>query len=84
MGYKNIEKWYIQKCFKPAAYTSIILFLHAFFGCDTVSAFFNQGKKKFIDTLKKYPGLIQGIESFYSDDASKETLLTTGENCIKV
>lgn len=30
-----------------------ILFVHAFSGCDTTSAFFNQGKIRFLKTLEK-------------------------------
>lgn len=43
----------IQRLQAEKAIAENILFLHAFSGCDTTSAFFNQGKIKFLNILKK-------------------------------
>ncbi|GBM18721.1 hypothetical protein AVEN_263534-1, partial [Araneus ventricosus] len=39
-----------------------ILFLHAFSGCDTTCALFNQGKMKFINVLRKNPNFNEVIQ----------------------
>lgn len=41
-----------------------ILFVHAFSGCDTTSALFNQGKIRFLKTLVKNPTLTDAIQVF--------------------
>ena len=39
-------------------------FLHAFTGCDTISAFRNKGKKKAVDVLKKHEKLQDVLAAF--------------------
>ena len=39
-------------------------FLHAFTGCDTISAFRNKGKKKAVDVLKKDEKLQDVLAAF--------------------
>jgi hypothetical protein len=47
-----------------------ILFLHAFSGCDTTSAFFRQGKMKFLKLLNKNKQLGQLVSIFKDENAS--------------
>ncbi|MEX5543952.1 hypothetical protein, partial [Pseudomonas poae] len=50
------------------------LFLHAFSGCDTTSAFFRQGKIKFVKTLEKNPLLQEAVTIFNSDCATPDEI----------
>lgn len=45
-----------------------ILFLHAFSGCDTTPAIFNQGKIKFLKLIKKYESLNEIIQVFKNEN----------------
>lgn len=56
---KVIDEWYTQHSFQVKNLNNIIMFVHAFCGCDTVSAFYGQGIKKFIDIFKKFPELVK-------------------------
>lgn len=78
-----LDKYYTQRSFKYQNLVKIILFIHAFTGCDTTSAFYDKGKKSFVDIIIKYPALIEDIEFFYNKNATKSRLLPVGENCVK-
>lgn len=56
-----------------------ILFLHAFSGCDTTSALFNQGKIKCINVLRKNPDLNEVIQEFKNPNADPEIIAKAGE-----
>ena len=56
-----------------------ILFLHAFSGCDTTCALFNQGKTKFINVLRKNPNLSEVIQAFKNPNADPEIIAKAGE-----
>lgn len=59
--------------------TDNILFLHAFSGCDTTSALFNQGKVKFLTILKKHKNLQEVIQVFQDSNAEADTIADAGE-----
>ena len=52
----------------------LILFAHAFFGCDTVSAIFNLGKVSIQQKLKKSESLRSLAKVFYNNESSQETI----------
>ncbi|GBP85752.1 hypothetical protein EVAR_97248_1 [Eumeta japonica] len=58
---------------------NIILFAHAFTGCDTTSAIFGKGKKKLLDTVTKNSQLMQYVEVFYNPNASLTDIEVAGE-----
>lgn len=51
---KTKDKYYSQYSFKKTDLKEHVLFIHAFCGCDTTSAFAGIGKKKICLTLQKY------------------------------
>ena len=56
-----------------------ILFLHAFSGCDTTSAFFRQGKIKFVKLLENNPNLQEAVQCFKNPDASAGDVGSAGQ-----
>ncbi|GBL84449.1 hypothetical protein AVEN_117208-1 [Araneus ventricosus] len=52
-----------------------ILFIHAMSGCDTISALFNYGKMKCVQTLKNNPDLLKVIEIFKNPDVIPEAVV---------
>jgi hypothetical protein len=56
--------------------------LHAFSGCDTTSALFNQGKMKFINVLRKNPDLNEIIQVFKNPNADPEIIAKAGERVL--
>lgn len=56
-----------------------ILFLHAFSGCDTTSALFQQGKLKFLTVLGKNEPLSEVIEIFKNPTANPDDVGNAGE-----
>jgi hypothetical protein len=56
--------------------------LHAFSGCDTTSALFNQGKMKFINVLRKNPDLNEIIQVFKNSNADPEIIAKGGERVL--
>lgn len=56
-----------------------ILFVHAFSGCDTTSALFNQGKIRFLKTLEKNPTLTEAIQVFDDPNAELTEVVAAGE-----
>lgn len=61
--------------------SKLIAFSHAFTGCDTVSAFFNKGKMKFLDLVEKRTNLREKAEIFYSATAEPSDVLEAGRYC---
>jgi hypothetical protein len=76
---KNSQQIYSTKCIIDKTATDHILFLHAFSGCDTTSALFNQGKMKFINVLRKNPDLNEIIQVFKNPNADPEIIAKAGE-----
>ncbi|XP_071642214.1 uncharacterized protein [Temnothorax longispinosus] len=62
-----------------AAKKEIILFAHAFTGCDTTSAIFQRGKNSIFHLLKKKPNLLKDIRVFYDFEASGQSIDDAGE-----
>ncbi|KYM93404.1 hypothetical protein ALC62_15994 [Cyphomyrmex costatus] len=58
-----------------------ILFLHAFTGCDTTSAFFNHGKNTFIKKFENNKTLHIMADIFYKKNSSNEDIFDAGEQC---
>lgn len=56
-----------------------ILFLHAMGGCDTTSALYNQGKLKFLHTLRKNSYLAHSIKVFKDSNATQNMVADAGE-----
>jgi hypothetical protein len=59
-----------------------ILFLHAFSGCDTTSAFFKQWKMKFLKLLNKKKQLGQVVSIFKDQNASQDNVDKAGQRII--
>lgn len=60
-----------------------ILFLHAFSGCDTTSAFFRQVKMKFVNTLEKSKYLQDAVEIFKDDCVTADEIDTVGQKFLE-
>lgn len=58
-----------------------ILFLHAFTGCDTTSAFFNKGKET-ATSFEKCKDLHDAAEVFKNINEDPESIFQTGVACI--
>lgn len=80
---KQPEKYFTQHSFKHPELKNTILFIHAFAGCDTTSAFAGVGKKKIISILLKYPKLKKDVKEFYNSDASTPVLNAIGQSTIR-
>ena len=63
---------------KSACIRSHILFLHAFTGCDTTSAFFSRGKLKFCELFAKSDDLHGFAEIFKKTHVAMDTLIDHG------
>lgn len=59
-----------------------ILFLHAFTGCDTTSAFYNKGKNQFFKIFNSDNKLRAAAETFMIENISEEELNNAGFHCI--
>ena len=70
------------KCFLPAIPPGIVLFLHAFTGCDTTCALFRQGKMKMLYVLSKQPDLLEVATTFLNYDATHEEIASAGNKCL--
>ncbi|KAG5896640.1 hypothetical protein JTB14_021286 [Gonioctena quinquepunctata] len=89
---KNV---FFQKCrrgktadvFYSAVSTSsgnhhLILFDHAFSGCDTTSAFFGHGKAKLLSALKRSPRLKEQAAAFLNPTSTPVEIAAAGEQVI--
>lgn len=70
----SVSSFTHSKCVK-----NCLLFLHAFSGCDTTSALYRQGKKKFVKLMVQNPELLEVAEVFMSKDAHPDSLLDAGQ-----
>src|SRR5688572_11493360 len=59
-----------------------ILFLHAFTGCDTISAAFRKSKVGFIRLYQKHPDIRKAAEFFSSPFSSQAGVGEAGHKCI--
>lgn len=59
----------------------LILFAHCFTGCDTTSAFYNKGKKKFLELLEKREDLREKAKIFYNSESQMDDILKAGTYC---
>lgn len=59
-----------------------ILFLHAFTGCDTTSAFFNKGKIKFAKNFEKRHDLHESAKVFKNVKEDSNNIFQAGVACI--
>ncbi|CAG9762405.1 unnamed protein product [Ceutorhynchus assimilis] len=59
-----------------------ILFLHAMGGCDTTSALYNEGKLKFLHTLRRNPYLADSIKLFKESNATQNMIADAVENSV--
>lgn len=75
-------KLYSINSFKHKVLLEHILFIHAFSGCDTVSAIFGMGKNRIINVLKQNRQLREGLKFFKNPNPSKNQIATSGENVI--
>lgn len=55
-----------------------LLFLHAISGCDTTSAFYRQGKIKFVKLLDNSKEIQEAVQVFYQPDADPKELFVAG------
>ena len=63
-------------------YKEHILFLHAFTGCDTTSAFFNKGKIKFAKNFEKRHDLHESAKVFKNVNEDSNNIFQAGVACI--
>lgn len=58
---------------------SILLFAHAFSGCDTVSSIFNKGKHSLLNLILKDPTLREEVDKFYKAQSTSDEIKEAGE-----
>ncbi|GBN33217.1 hypothetical protein AVEN_40630-1 [Araneus ventricosus] len=86
------ENLYFRKCGKGRTpdvlysttsfkykFSRMILFIHAFSGCDTTSALFGHGKTKFCSLLEKNRHLEEKIEVYFNSEAAIDQVVKAGE-----
>ena len=61
---------------------NLIAFMHAFTGCNTTSAFYNQGKTKIIKSLLSNSELVEKVEVFNTANAVKNDIISVGNYMI--
>jgi hypothetical protein len=76
---KTLQQIYSTQSIIDKTAADNILFLHAFSGCDTTSALFNQGKMKCVNVLLKNPHLKELVQVFKNQDANPEIIAEAGE-----
>lgn len=74
---KSFEIRY-PNCFK------YILFMHSFTGCDSTSAFYNKGKKKFVQILEERSDVRDKAQIFYEENSTIDQILEAGQYCTAV
>lgn len=72
--------WYSTTSFKFDP--KHVLFIHAFTGCDTTSAFFGHGKTKFCTLIQNQPLLQEHAAKFSEPNASRDVIEQAGEQLI--
>ncbi|KAJ8886650.1 hypothetical protein PR048_012862 [Dryococelus australis] len=77
---KAIEPIYSLQSFQvEKTVADNILFLHAFSRCDTTTAIFDQGKKKFMKVLENSEKLNQTVQVFKEEGLDSDTFAAAGE-----
>lgn len=71
---KKSSIFYDTDSFKYENLSPVINFLHAWGGCDTTSAFFNQGKEKVFKIFSEDSELLSRAHAFYDENANPEVL----------
>ncbi|KAL7294976.1 hypothetical protein TKK_0011686 [Trichogramma kaykai] len=74
---------YTSNSFKYPKLISIVLFLHAFSGCDTTSALFNKGKLNLIKVFTNKEYLLVDAEKFSDPSARAEEIAQAGIKIIR-
>lgn len=80
---KDAKQFYRCDSFKYPQLQNYVSFLHAFSGCDTTSAFYMQGKIKFVDILNNNLQLLDKLQTFYNDTATQAEVEEAGSEFIK-
>ena len=80
-GKGNVEaKLFSTRKLKELPFSEVILFLHAFSGCDTTSAIYKKSKAIMVNLFKKQSRLIRDIASiFYSSSSTQNEISQAGE-----
>lgn len=76
---KVAKSLYSSQSCKDDSIRKYILLLHAFTGCDSTSALFNQGKIKVINNLKKRTYVKEAMNAFYDENADPDGIDAAGE-----
>lgn len=77
---KSVERIYSSQSIQgDEVVKNNILFLHAFGGCYTTSALFNQGKMKFLTILEKHTDIHAALQVFKNEHASADEVADAGE-----
>lgn len=58
---------------------NMLLFAHAFTGCDTVSSIFNKGKQSLLNLIKKESTVRQEVHKFYEPQSTVDDIKEAGE-----
>lgn len=73
------RKLFDRKCFAYPDIAKNLLFLHAISGCDTTSALFMQGKKKYANILTKHEDLNDEVKVFREPETDIRVLEKVGQ-----
>ncbi|KAJ8686053.1 hypothetical protein QAD02_021846 [Eretmocerus hayati] len=79
---KTPHKYYSPNGFEPSFMRHVVAFLHAFSGCDTVSAMFGKGKVGIVKLFQKNPNLVKLAEVFNDGNAPLQELIKNGTRII--
>jgi hypothetical protein len=55
--------------------------MHSFTGCDSTSAFYNKGKKKFVEIFEKRSDVRDKADIFYNPNSTLEQVCEAGQYC---
>ncbi|KAJ8678207.1 hypothetical protein QAD02_013994 [Eretmocerus hayati] len=75
---KTPHKYYSCSSFESISLRPVVAFLHAFSGCDTVSAMFGKGKVGIVKLFQKNLNLVELAEKFNDKDAGVQDLINNG------
>lgn len=79
---KSPKLVYSANSLKDPTLARHILFYHAFTGCDTTSAIFNQGKLKVTTLSKKFENLEIAIDTFVNRNSDPDSIDAAGEKVL--
>ncbi|KAF5281918.1 hypothetical protein FQR65_LT14444 [Abscondita terminalis] len=74
--------YYSPRNCKYYDFRSVMLFLHAFCGCDTTSSFYMYGKTKIFDLFEKNPDLLEAAKIFNKENADKSELYQVAKTIV--